>query len=61
MDLLKANTRLNGFVTIELHEVALSDSDGTARFTVFEEGSGGRFIRTAVGGRTRDRGDGGDA
>lgn len=40
MDLLRANVQLNGFSIIDLHEVALSDSAGTARFTVFEGGSG---------------------
>jgi hypothetical protein len=37
---------------IELHQVALSDSDGTARFTVFEQGSGvASFAPQSAGGR----------
>ena len=38
--LLKANADENRFVMLELHEVALSDRPGRARFTVFEPGSG---------------------
>ncbi len=40
MALLKANAEENRFSTLELHEVALSDRPGRARFTVFEAGSG---------------------
>jgi len=40
MAMLKANVDKNPFTWIELHEVALSDVSGLARFTVFEAGSG---------------------
>jgi FkbM family methyltransferase len=55
MDLLRANTQRNGFAMIEHHEVALSDSAGTARFTVFEDGSGvDSFAPQLAGGRALD-------
>jgi FkbM family methyltransferase len=40
MALLKANADENRFDMLELHEVALSDRPGRARFTTFEAGSG---------------------
>jgi hypothetical protein len=40
---------------VDLHEVALSESVGTARFTVFEKGSGcASFAPDSAGGRTVD-------
>lgn len=54
MRLLVANTELarHGSATIDLREVALSDSDGSAHFTVYEEGSGlASFAPQAGGGR----------
>ena len=40
MALLRANAAENRFGMLELHEVALSERPGRARFTVFEPGSG---------------------
>lgn len=55
MDLLRANAQCNCFTTIDLHEVALSDSAGTAPFTVFEDGSGvSSFAPSSAGGRAVD-------
>lgn len=55
MALLQANVDENRFSTLELHEVALSDRPGRARFTVFEAGSGlASFAPNNVGGRQVD-------
>jgi len=40
MALLRANAGENQLASLELHEVALSDCPGRARFTVFDAGSG---------------------
>lgn len=60
MDLLTANAQANGFAMIDLHQVALSDSVGTASFTRLRGRIGVRFIHPAVAGRTRGRGHGSD-
>lgn len=55
MALLKANADENDLNALELHEVALSDRPGRARFTVFEAGSGlASFAPDDVEGRQVD-------
>lgn len=55
MALLKANCKANRFAMLDLHEVALSDRPGRARFTVFEPGSGlASFTPEDGGGKSVD-------
>lgn len=55
MALLKANAGENRFDILELHQVALSDRLGNARFTVFEAGSGlASFAPQSTQGRQID-------
>ena len=52
MVLLKANADVNRFRGLECHQVALADQPGTARFVVFEAGSGvASFAPAAAGGK----------
>lgn len=52
MKLLRANTLRTGFAIVDFHEVALSESVGTAMFTVFDDGSGvASFAPQLSGGR----------
>lgn len=53
MALLRANTLRTGFAIGDLYEVALSDSAGTAPFTIFDDGSGvASFAPQPLGGHT---------
>jgi len=52
MALLEANVALNAFETLESHPVALSERSGTARFVVFENGSGLASFAPEGGGGT---------
>lgn len=55
MELLRANAGRNSHPSLELHEIALSDYEGRAHFTVFEDGSGlASFAPQAGGGRNLD-------
>ena len=55
IELLRKNTRANRLPAMNLHQVALGADDGTARFTMFEAGSGlASFAPEIEGGHTID-------